>query len=398
MVRPPNLSLRLALLIAICTVVTITIASPAEAARRSVPFGFFGTVDAGLDAPQVSDATLDQQMALMASSGVEIVRLSRDWGSFEPARGVYTWGGLDRFVAAAARHRLTVLLNIWETPRWASPKPNAANGQFYPPKDPNDFAEFMRQAVLRYGPGGSFWTQNKSLPRVPVREWQIWNEESARFFWVPSPWAPGYAQLLKKAYVAIHRADHGAKVVAGSLVGAPESPWNAAADLYRAGAKRYFDVIAVHPFTNNPKSATDSAARTLEIARFVRAVMNKHGDSRKPIIITEMTWTAALGHVPNAALLGFETTPGGQAARLQAAYRQMAAARRKLNITQAFWFTWASDYSAGGGLSVETFRFSGLTRIANGTYIPLPLLKTYANVAAQLEGCRKSSDATRCLR
>ena len=104
MVRRPNLSLRLALLIAICTAVTITIASPAEAARRSVPLGFFGTVDAGLDGPQVSDATLDQQMALMASSGVEIVRLSRGWGSFEPARGVYTWGDLDRFVAAAARH------------------------------------------------------------------------------------------------------------------------------------------------------------------------------------------------------------------------------------------------------------------------------------------------------
>src|SRR5437016_10051471 len=117
MVSRRNRSVRLTLLIAASLVAMIAIVSPAEAAKRRVPFGFFGTVASELVGS--SDTTLDRQMALMASSGVEIVRVTLPWGAFEPARGVYTWGALDHFVAAAARHRVTVLLNVDSTPLWA---------------------------------------------------------------------------------------------------------------------------------------------------------------------------------------------------------------------------------------------------------------------------------------
>ena len=50
--------------------------------------------------------------------------------------------------------------------------------------------------------------------------------------------------------------------------------------------------------------------------------MRKHGDGRKPIILTELTWPAAVGKVPKRALLGLETTTSGQVARLKAAYRK----------------------------------------------------------------------------
>jgi hypothetical protein len=254
----------------------------------------------------------------------------------------------------------------------------------------------MRQLVQRYGPNGAFWKQNRGLPKVPVREWQIWNEEDARFFWRPSPWAPGYVKLMKATYPAIHGADHGAKVVAGSFVGAPESPWDAARDLYRAGGRRYFDIVSVHPFTNNPNSVQDSAARAMLIAQFVRNVMNHYGDRNKPIILTEMTWTATLHKIPADGYLGFDTTAQGQAARLQAAYRLAASDRSKLNISQVYWFTWASSYQADGITSTEAFNFSGLNLFNGSTIRSLPLLTTYANVAAQLEGCHKTTVATRC--
>ena len=46
-------------------------AAPAEAAKRKVPFGFFGVTMIGeLTSPgQLPDAKLDQQMALMAELG-----------------------------------------------------------------------------------------------------------------------------------------------------------------------------------------------------------------------------------------------------------------------------------------------------------------------------------------
>jgi alpha-L-arabinofuranosidase len=141
------------------------------------------------------------------------------------------------------------------------------------------------------------------VPRTPIRQWQIWNEQMAPWFWSKRPWAPSYTKTLKASYKVIHKADRGAKVVAGSFVAiAGYSQWRGIADLYRAGAKRWFDVIAVHPFTNDPNSARASVDRMLEIVRRVRAEMRKRGDGRKPIILTELTWPAAIGKVPKRRL------------------------------------------------------------------------------------------------
>jgi hypothetical protein len=95
------------------------------------------------------------------------------------------------------------------------------------------YAELMRQLVLRYGPAGSFWGQNPTVPRVPIRQWQVWNEQTAPWHWRHRPWAPGYTRLLRAAYQAIHGADRGAKVIAGSLVAASlrYPPWDGMRDL-----------------------------------------------------------------------------------------------------------------------------------------------------------------------
>jgi hypothetical protein len=398
MIRTP----RIILLITLAALLVAVLASPAQAAKRKVPFGFFGTV---LGEPnQYSNAALDQQMALMARSGVETVRVQFSWPDVEPAPGVYNWASSDRLAASAARHGLRLLANVWTTPQWASSKPSHPVYWRYPPRDPGAYAALMRQLVLRYGPRGSFWAANPGVPRVPIREWQIWNEQMAPWFWASRPWQRSYTRLLKGAYRSIHGADRGAKVVAGSLVAIGGSQvkrggytqMDGIRDLYRAGAKRYFDVIAVHPFTNNPKSVSDTVWRTREIIRRVRVNMRRHGDRRKPIILTELTWPAAVGKVPRRTLLGLETTPRGQAARLKAVYRRLAKERRKLGVTETYWFSWATAYDANSPQSDVTFRFTGLTRFRNGVFSPMPILRTYARVAARYQGCRKSSNARRC--
>jgi polysaccharide biosynthesis protein PslG len=101
----------------------------------------------------------------------------------------------------------------------------------------------------------------------------------------------GLSRVLSAAYQAIKIADPGSTVVAGSLVAASAkyAPWDAVRELYRAGAKRWFDVVAVHPFTNNRGSVRLTVSQTLEIVRRVRAQMRRRGDGRKPILVTEMT-------------------------------------------------------------------------------------------------------------
>lgn len=379
--------------------VAALIASPAEAAKRKVPFGFFATVLAPEMAnPRlVSDAALERQLALMARSGVETVRMTLDWAELEPRPGAYDFVTLDRVVATAARHRIAVLANVTATPRWASTQPSSPEYWRHPPKSSGRYAALMGQLVRRYGPAGSLWAQDPTLPRVPIRQWQIWNEQTAPWHWDRRPWAPSYTRLLKAAYRVIHQTDRGAKVVAGSLVTprADYPPWVSIRDLYRAGAKRSFDVIAVHPFTHNP-SVKGTVRDTLEFVRRVRTQMRRRGDGRKPIILTEMTWPAAIGKVPRKALLGFETTPRGQVQRLKAVYGRLARDRRRLGVTQAYWYTWATEYDTNAARSVVSFRFAGLTRLRGGVFSRMPVLSTFTNVAARYQGCRKSSDARRC--
>lgn len=395
MVRP----CRFALLVTLIALLAAAIAAtPADAAKRKVPFGFFGTAMSPelSDPGQVSDAALAAQMGLMARSGVESVRAYFNWGRIQPSPGSFDWRVSDRLVGGAARRRLALTANVMITPAWASSRPQSSTPHLYAPADPRVLARFMRKLVLRYGPRGTFWTANPDLPRVPVRQWQLYNEQMASWMWKSRPWARTYTRLLKAAYPAIHRADRGAKVVAGSLVHVGRfSPWDGMTALYRAGAKRYFDVVAIHPFTNDSGSVRRTVNQVIDIIDFVRDRMRAAHDARKPVILTELTWSAAVGRVPERVLTGLETTSKGQVARMKAVYRRLAKVRRKHRIAEAYWYTWATQYD-GNSEQDPSFRFAGLTRWRGGVFSPMPILRTYAQLAARYEGCRKTSNVRRC--
>jgi hypothetical protein len=368
----------------------------ADAAKRKVPFGFFAAV-LPPTMPSIGATQLDQQMALMARSGVESIRVTRAWNDVEPADGRYTFGQLDKVIGTAARHGIRVVVNITTTPKWAAANPNNHDYYRLPPKSNATFAALWRELALRYGSNGTFWQEHTTVTKQPVTQWQIWNEPTGPGHWKPRPWAPSYTRLLKASYQAIHAADRRAKVVAGPLVATGAyTQWQGVTDLLKAGARRYLDVISVHPFTNDSTSARKSAQRVLDIVRLVRQRMNKRGARRVPIVLTEMTWPASVGKAPKGSRLHFSVTPREQVARLKAGYRALVGARRKLRVTGAYWYTWASSYDKRGPLSVMTFNFSGLTQFKGGVFTPRPILKVYRNVAASYQGCRKSADARRC--
>ena len=389
---------RVVLLLSLASCFAAVAAAPASAARR-VPVGFFGTTLSTqfADPAAVPNLLLEQQMGVMAANGVESARLIIDWRSLEPAKGQYTFGPLDRFVISAARHGLNFLPNVTASPRWASERPGTIEYWRSPPKNVADYAALMRRLALRYKRDGAFWKEHPELRQTPIRYWQIWNEPTAPWYWARANFAPSYAKLLKAAYRAVHRADPSAKVVSGPLVTAKTAypPWLALRDLYRAGAKRFFDVLSVHPFTNNP-SATVAVRQTVEVVRRMRREMRRRRDARKPVILTEVTWPAATGRVPAGAVNRLSTTEAGQIARMRAAYRQLARNRKAMRITQVYWFTWASPYDNNTALSTMQFRYTGLNKFSAGAFTPMPLLQAYANLAATYEGCRKTADARVC--
>jgi hypothetical protein len=251
------------------------------------------------------------------------------------------------------------------TPGWAA---SVAGQPFSPPRDPATYAAFLRALIGRYGPRGSFWSANPSLPRVPVRHWQIWNEPNIAINFVGvRSWPATYARLLRAAYRAVHGADGGAKVV---MAGLANFSWRDLSKAYRAGVRGSFDIAAVHPFSGRPSNS-------VKITRLNRDVMNRNGDRRKPIWLTELTWSSAKGR-KTPLTQNWETTEAGQARRLRQAYTLYVRARRSLGLGRIFWYTWATvDRN-----SKNSFDYSGLrTELPSGRFADKPALAAFRAMA-----------------
>ncbi len=347
-------------------------AAPAVAAERRVPAGWLGVV---ADGPL--GAADGGEWDRMVASGVESVRTAVRWHELQPFGGETTdFSALDATVAAAAQRGLAVLPVVQSTPGWAARRPGDTAS---PPRDPATFGRFLAALVARYGPQGSLWAERPELPRVPIRDWQVWNEPNIKRYWSQQPFAKSYVRLLRAAHTALHAADPGATVV---LAGLPNESWKALRSIYKAGGRGHFDAVALHPYTRKPSDV-------MRLIRYARRVMRKRGDGATPVWITELSWPAAKGKVPRPA--GFEVSEAGQSRRLRTALGLLADARERRRIGRVFWYTWLST-EAGP----SAFDWSGLRRLRDGAAVDAPALAAFRRSARRLEGCAKATDARRC--
>jgi hypothetical protein len=342
----------------------------AHGARLHAPSGFFGTV---IDEPA---AIRPDQLALMRSSGVETIRVVFNWDQAQPAPGVPNFAALDQTVGLASQAGLKILPIVLYTPRWASGKPLAGNYYLYAPRKTSYYTGFLRALVARYGPHGSFWSANPGVRRVPIRQWQIWNEPAFKFFWATQPYYKTYPKLLKAAYKAVHSADRGAKVVTAGLANNRANPsWKYMKRFYRYGFRHSFDVLALHPFAS-------SVSHLLKIVEFDRAVLKAHGDARKPIYLTEISWPASVGQIPKSDYLGFETTTARQGKLIPQGFAALLRNKR-LRVRAAFWYDWASRFvpTSIGGTAVS-FQYAGLVKYDGLIgFTPTPALSAYSKAA-----------------
>jgi hypothetical protein len=362
----------------IAILLTLLAPSAAFAAHRKVPAGWLGVV---ADGPLVNPAFAStDEWNRLAGSGAESVRTAFYWYAVQPnGPGDADWSATDAAVLAAVSRGLSVLPVVQGTPTWAAEHPGDAGS---PPASPATFAAVLKRLVARYGPRGSFWAAHPELARRPIRAWQIWNEPNIPRYWDVKNWAPPYVKLLKAAHGALRHADPGAKLI---LAGLPNTSWVALHQIYAAGGRRAFDVVALHPYTGKP-------VNVIKLVRLSRAEMRRRGDRNKPVWITELSWPASEGKVQNG-VRGFDTTDSGQASRLRRGLDLLVKYRRSLRIGHVYWYTWLSQEAATG----SAFDYSGLRRIRDGRLVDAPALRTYTSEAKKLEGCAKLfGDAARC--
>ena len=346
---------------ALLAAVLAALCLPAGAAAR-VPRDFFGVMANGpLDAPAFA---LDAESAAMHSAGVESERMEFAWDLIEPQRGQYDFALTDRKVLAAARAHIDVLALIVRSPTWAARHPGQP---FSSPRDPADYAAFAKVLVARYGPGGSLWAEHPEVAALPVRDWQVWNEPNLAVYWTEQPFMRGYARLLDATYTAIKQADPGSTVV---MAGLANFSWRDLERLFaKGGAKLRFDVAAVHPFSGRPSNS-------VKIVRLNRETLDRHGAARKPIWLTELTWSSAKGH-KRKLTQNWETTESGQALRLRQAYALFVRARRALRLERIYWYTWVTIDRD----SPNSFDYSGLrTQRPDGSVVDKPAARAFRAV------------------
>ena len=293
-----------------------------QAGAASAPRAFYGVIPA--NDPDASE------IARMGTGKVGTLRVNFVWGAVQPTAGAsYDWSHYDAIIGAAAEQGIRVLPTVYSSPSWAASKTN------YPPSKShmNDFRAFVQAAAARYGANGTFWLEHPLTPKLPVIDWQLWNEVNSPSFWFRKPSAKQYVGLLRVFSGGIKTGDPSAHVVLAGLFRTPQIKNGIDLDrflpqIYRRKAKGLFDGVAVHPYATTPRDA-------LEAVKETRRIMGRFKDRHTPLWITEIGWSTG-GNPPTALTV----SPQRQASYLRKAFGMLARNRGRFKIAGVIWYSW----------------------------------------------------------
>ena len=261
-------------------------AAPAPAAERPPVFGV--SVNRVIN-DDFTPAHWDAPLRAVHASGISYARTDAFWMWAEPRpprHGVhrYDWRRLDAVARALATHRLRWLPIVDYSAIWAA----TYRGDYHsPPRRNSDYAAYARAFAARYGRGGAFWRRHPGLPRLPVTEYEIWNEpNNGQFFWKPRPDAARYADMYLRARTAIHSVDRRATVLVGGLV----AHASFVRKMYAARPDLHGNVDALGWHAYAPR-----VDGLLGAIRELRATLELEGEPDLPVHVTELGWPTGGG-------------------------------------------------------------------------------------------------------
>jgi hypothetical protein len=276
----------------------------------------------------VSGTLFGNHPIIGSPEGAGTVRLwdtSTSWNQIERERGRFTWGALDRAVAAAEAAGQEVLLVLGGTPEWAAvaQAPGAefaGAGSSMPMTDPALFEEYVRAVLNRYG--------------GRIAAYQIWNEANIPQFWRGTPEL--MADLTARAYAIIKRAQPGATVVAASTGSRWVKGFTEFYPEYLAALREFrwpIDAYSVHLYPLASGTPRDRAF----LLGMMRTALRIAEAPAKPIWETEInygitnpgTGEAARG-IPDAEIPGYVGRTYLDSLRF--------------GIARSYWYAWTPEY------------------------------------------------------
>ena len=226
---------------------------------------------------------------------------------------------------------------------------------------------YLTALVERYGPKGDFWsTDGAGVPKMPITDWQVWNEPSSFNNWArPDP--KQYGKLLTLSAKAIHGADRKATVVSAGVISDPVNRRaEAGASFLRKMLKskkvaKAADVIAVHPYTAKVKKVMKNTEQA-------RKVLDKAKLKRTPIWVTEIGWGSGAGSSP------LVVPAAKQKRNLRNSFRMMLKERRRLKLGKVIWYQWQDGPDA-------VCNWCSTSGLLTESGAPKPLFDEFASIA-----------------
>ena len=165
-----------------------------------------------------------------------------------------------------------------------------------------------------------------------MTDWQLWNEMNSPSFWFHKPNAKQYVSLLKVFNRGIKSGDPSAKIVLGGLFRTPRIRNGIPLDrylpaIYKAKGKKFFDAVAMHPYSTTPNDALRAVTET-------RKIMAQNRDKKAKLWITEIGWATGGNPTP------LTVSPQRQASYLRQSFSKLAANRKRMKIAGVIWYSW----------------------------------------------------------
>lgn len=380
--------LRRYLLIFLAAVVALSVEG---AAPRSAPAAsqFYGTSSVHY---YHQDATAWNHIQAL---GVGRFRLQVSWAMVQPTpSSPIDWSHYDSIFTLAAQRGITIQALLYAT--W--PDSSDPAGQQYPTPGTYEYTAWANpggmiwQIVQRYGYKGSFWQSHPTLPYLPVRIWEIWNEPNLP---INNPGGntvqpQAYARFLKDSATSVRQAQAQLQPLSQTntriLVGGLSGPIGSSGMGIQAfvngmytvsGVGASYDGLSVHPYGFVVGSNADKINRMKQYINASRFVLNSNGGNGKTLWVTEVGWGATK---PGLPISSTTVTEADQGSLLTDAFTWIHAQRNSLHIKYLAWYVYRDWYQptptwvSSAGLFREdgTIRNSAWMYLQFVTYNPNP--------------------------
>jgi len=291
-------------LLALVVSLTLTPARPGSAqtgARGAIPHTAVNPYGANVFLHnEVEAVKVTKTLDLAAGAHLGWIKQDFAWSDIEIDRkGDFTdrrngaeksaWDKYDAIVQQAADRGLQIVARVSFAPDWAreagSPAKNNA------PKNYGDLADFIVALLDHY--------------KGRIGYVQVWNEPNLAYEWKAGGQVDpaAYTSMLKTVYPRAKAADPNVTILSAPMAITLENLATAGNlneldywdQMYKAGAKDYFDIVAANAYGLDLPPADPPAKDKLNFRRveLLHDVMVANGDSNKAVWFNEYGWNAA---------------------------------------------------------------------------------------------------------